>query len=164
MPTDHQSTISRIIDQTDELTRKELDISERHMMDGVVKQCAMCKILKPLSGFYRDASKKDGRSFRCADCSRITDKIRRRKNINYNYQKRWSEVNEYKKKAHMVVNNLVKAGKLKKEPCFFCGKEGNIQGHHLLYEYPDKVVWVCPLHHQTIHIQNRMEAHENYEK
>ena len=55
-----------------------------------------------------------------------------------------------KYRARMIVNNLLAAGKLSKEPCFLCG-EPVTAAHHVDYEYPEKIIWLCRKHHEDVH-------------
>ena len=43
------------------------------------KRCSKCGEVKPLEGFHRDRSKKQGRYSRCRECERQYDRIRRPK-------------------------------------------------------------------------------------
>jgi len=56
-----------------------------------MKQCSKCLQFKPLSEFYRDASKKDGFRFLCKLCLREKDHER---------QKRWNQEHPEKKKEY----------------------------------------------------------------
>jgi hypothetical protein len=52
--------------------------------------------------------------------------------------------------AHRMVSWAVKIGALKREPCFICGQE-KTQGHHVDYDEPLSVVWLCIPHHYETH-------------
>lgn len=58
-------------------------------------------------------------------------------------------------KAHCLVNNAVRDGRLKKEPCF-CGAKA--QAHHEDYTRPLDVVWLCTKHHAERHVELRRIA------
>ena len=56
-----------------------------------------------------------------------------------------------KARAHRMVSDAVKAGKLTPGPCSFCGTCGNIVGHHVNYAHPLEVEWICRSHHGQLH-------------
>lgn len=64
---------------------------------------------------------------------------------------RYNEQNPERKTAVWAVNNAVRDGRLKKEPCFYCGSTRRIHGHHEDYSKPLDVKWVCAKHHKMIH-------------
>lgn len=66
-------------------------------------------------------------------------------------KRRWSERNPEKRKASVTLNNAVRDGRLKKEPCEVCGSTYRIHGHHEDYAKPLDVHWLCPLHHVEAH-------------
>ena len=58
---------------------------------------------------------------------------------------------KYKRDASHKVNNAVRDGKLKKEPCLACG-DTKVQGHHEDYSRPLYVKWLCVKHHMERHV------------
>lgn len=58
--------------------------------------------------------------------------------------------------ARLVVNNAVRDGRLKKEPCAVCGSSDS-EAHHEDYSKPLDVIWYCPKHHAERHVQIRKE-------
>jgi hypothetical protein len=68
-------------------------------------------------------------------------------------RKKWMALNQVKRKAHILVGNAVRDGKLEKpKACQVCGKEHRrIHGHHSDYSKPLDVIWVCPPCHQEFH-------------
>lgn len=40
----------------------------------IERKCSKCRELKPLSSFFKDASKKDGYQFACKTCSKNANK------------------------------------------------------------------------------------------
>jgi hypothetical protein len=53
------------------------------------------------------------------------------------------------RKAHLArlnVNLAIKRGTLKRQPCEKCGKR-NAQVHHLSYDDPYAIMWLCEKHH-----------------
>lgn len=64
--------------------------------------------------------------------------------------KEWREANPKAYKAQNAINNAIRDGKLKKEPCLFCG-EVRVHGHHRDYSTPLEVVWLCAKCHHRLH-------------
>lgn len=60
----------------------------------------------------------------------------------------WIESNPEKRKAHNIVNNALRDGKLIKYPCRDCGNTDS-EAHHDDYSRPLEVVWLCKSHHAT---------------
>ena len=63
---------------------------------------------------------------------------------------RWNEANPLAYKAHYAVTNAVRDGRLKREPCLFCGAE-KVHAHHRDYSKPLDVLWLCPKCHHRLH-------------
>lgn len=57
-----------------------------------------------------------------------------------------------KYKAHNMVNNAIRDGKLFSEPCELCGEKAH--AHHDDYAKPLNVRWLCPDHHKQWHCEN----------
>lgn len=55
-----------------------------------------------------------------------------------------------KSNCRSYTNTLVKRGKIIKKPCMVCG-DTNVQAHHLNYNYPRIVDWLCRAHHLELH-------------
>lgn len=52
--------------------------------------------------------------------------------------------------VHNKVNHAIKTGKLKKQPCIYCGSICVI-AHHEDYTKPFNVIWMCRKHHSKYH-------------
>lgn len=61
-----------------------------------------------------------------------------------------------KHKAHNVVNNAIKRGRIKKQDCQVCGSSDS-EAHHDDYSKPLDVIWLCPKHHAERHVQIRKQ-------
>ena len=68
----------------------------------------------------------------------------------------------YKKKfpmkyaSHVIFNNAIRDGKIKKEfLCSECGSDNQIQGHHDDYTKPLNVRWLCVKCHTQWHKNNK---------
>jgi len=132
------------------------------------KICGKCKQEKPVSEFYR--STRDGYRSRCKNCSKEDYReYVRATGYHRRYQKEYEkrpEVRErinrrrrqyrqrpevrIKNMARWYTNHQIRAGKLKREPCAFCGREQG-EAHHIDYNDPLLIVWLCADCHRKIH-------------
>lgn len=62
------------------------------------------------------------------------------------YKARYPE----KKRAHDLVSNAIRDGKLIRKPCEACG-DTNVHAHHDDYGKPLEVRWLCQKHHLEVH-------------
>ena len=63
------------------------------------------------------------------------------------------ERNPLKRKAHVLVGNAIRDGRLMRQPCEACGDE-RAQAHHDDYGKPMDVRWLCVTHHAEWHKNN----------
>jgi len=131
------------------------------------KECFKCNAVKPLSEFYIHKQMADGYLNKCKDCSRKYGKEHRILNIDrlrdydrkrgnrqgYAYIKEFRAKYPKKYKAHTMVNNAVRDGRMKKMPCEICDNE-QTHGHHDDYDFPLNVRWLCVVHHHEWHGKN----------
>jgi len=68
---------------------------------------------------------------------------------NYHYKKIQRQRYPERINARNAVYHALRSGKIKKKPCF-CGKT-SVQAHHLNYDCPLEVIWLCPIHHRVLH-------------
>lgn len=128
-----------------------------------MKICKGCNESKPLDGFYRHAAMHDGFMSRCIDCTKSAVRARRRLDESvrdYDRQRgnrqTTEAVRDYRAahpdayRAHNAVNNAVRDGRLKKEPCLFCSNP-KVHGHHRDYSRPLEIVWLCARCHHRLH-------------
>lgn len=91
----------------------------------------------------------------CKDCRREINKRHYERTVMptlKNKVKKIIDENEKNKiKARTYINRLVRTKKIKKENCFVCNSNLRIEAHHLDYNYPDKVIWLCRKHHNKQH-------------
>lgn len=127
------------------------------------KICFKCSTEKPLSEFYKHGQMRLGYSGKCKECTksdvkaRYNDPDNRDKIVSYEKRRtqsvhRKQKALEYQKnKRHMfpekyyartAAGNAIRDGRLKKEPCHYCG-ELKVQAHHHDYSRPLDVKWVC---------------------
>lgn len=57
-----------------------------------------------------------------------------------------------------AVRMQVKRGKIKKDNCFVCKSDKNIEQHHLDYSKPFWIMWLCRNCHKDVH---RSESFKN---
>jgi len=132
------------------------------------KRCSKCNEEKLLSEFYTHKRTRDGRQNKCKECAKKIAKQNRNKRIDYyrkydrmrgnrqgdKYCKEYREKYPNKYKAHSMVNNFIRNGKLVKKPCEICGSPENIHAHHDDYLEPLNVRWLCSAHHSQWHAKN----------
>jgi hypothetical protein len=124
--------------------------------------CKTCKTDKAAADFYEA----DPHHCRACVCERVrahrrandsvreydrarskTPKVRKRLAAN---SKNWRAANPDRYKAQIAVGNALRAGTLKREPCYFCAAEF-VHGHHEDYSKPLEVIWLCPRCHHRLH-------------
>ena len=64
-----------------------------------------------------------------------------------------SEIERRKGIARSTLHVAIRRGKLSKGPCAVCSA-ANVHGHHPDYSKPLEVVWLCPVHHRVVHLNN----------
>ena len=135
-----------------------------------MKICYTCKEYKELEEFHRHKRMADGHLNQCKSCQKLYEQKRRKENPSYfsAYErarsklphrlelnkaigKRYIKNNPMRYKATNLVNNALRDGKLLKLPCFCCGANNTV-AHHVSYDLPLDVVWLCQKHHKEIHV------------
>jgi len=133
----------------------------------LTKSCFKCGAEKPLTEFYKHPQMKDGRVNKCKNCNKHDVRENRKDNIEHyreydkargcrhaqGYLKEYREKYPNKYRAHNLVNNSIRDGKLFKEPCEVCGCPVT-HAHHSDYLKPLNVMWLCPEHHKEWHWKN----------
>ena len=67
-------------------------------------------------------------------------------------RRKWLSQNPEKRAAHVILNNRLRRGDIKKpDKCQDCGSTGRIHGHHHDYTRPLDVEWLCALCHSNRH-------------
>ncbi len=116
------------------------------------KQCARCKKTKKVAEFWKALRNADGLTGWCIPCNKEANRIYAKgviaKANGELRRKRYSQ----QILASRYIQFMVLTGKLKKEPCFLCG-EKKTDGHHLLYTFKKKVIWLCRKHHRQAHFE-----------
>jgi hypothetical protein len=146
------------------------------------KTCFKCQETKQLSDFYPHAMMADGHLNKCKDCTRKDVRLHRRDNPekvrSYDnersrlphrkaareaYAAQYGETNPEKRRAHAVVSREIRAGKLEKKPCAFCGTSEPVEAHHHDYAKPLDVTWLCKPCHRRFHALERMATYRQGE-
>lgn len=134
-----------------------------------MKACLRCFESKALTDFYVHSQMADGHLNICKECVKARVRKHRLENDSvreydkwryYNQSKRkensikrandWRNRNPEKYKAHSVISNAVRDGKIMREPCHICGDKKS-HAHYLDYQKPFDVEWLCAKHHQRKH-------------
>ncbi len=136
----------------------------------MIKHCNTCGTDKPLDDFHKRAASKDGRASLCKECQRQRDQARfsdpavrhahneRCKAYQHGEGKliagaaksRYHKKHAKKRKAHVMVGNAIRDGKLIRKPCEVCDAVKTV-AHHDDYDRPLDVRWLCERHHKEWH-------------
>lgn len=130
--------------------------------------CHNCWDLKPREAFGRNPAMRSGYLKQCKDCRRAwarsyresnRDAIRakqleweRRPDVRDRAQARlqaWRLRFPERRAAQTALNNAIRDGRVKQQPCWVCGKTA--EAHHPDYSQPLDVVWLCVGHHRAAH-------------
>lgn len=143
-----------------------------------MKVCKKCKLIKPLTEFYPHSLMRDGYLNTCKACTLIRIRTHRKNNlerIRYydrirgrlperllanklrgggqgrsGATKQWRNRNPEKYKAHIILNNAIRDGKITRGNCCVCGVR-KVEAHHEDYNLPLEVQWLCRTHHALLH-------------
>lgn len=69
-------------------------------------------------------------------------------------KKAYAKKNPAKRDAHVKLNNALRDGRVSRTPCLVCGCE-KTEAHHVSYDLPLDVVWLCDRHHKQVHKEHR---------
>ncbi|WP_244185063.1 hypothetical protein [Proteus genomosp. 6] len=137
-----------------------------------MKKCSRCEKTKPIDSFQVRRASKDGLTAACKECLSIYDRSRaslpHRVHARVNYQKtdrgkaaadrakkKFIENNPIKRKAHNIVSNALRSGKLvRPEKCQQCSSNQKIFAHHTDYSQPLLIMWLCDSCHKDWHKHN----------
>lgn len=132
------------------------------------KQCFKCGEVKVLSAFYKHYKMPDGHVNKCKECNKADVKANRKAKIEYyreydrargnrqdkSYRDGYKERYPNKYRAHNIVSNSIRDGKLFRKPCEVCGTTERIHAHHDDYLEPLNVRWFCAAHHHEWHAEH----------
>jgi len=71
------------------------------------------------------------------------------------YQRARRSVDPVKARAHFLVGEAVKSGRLIPSPCAVCGDGNKPHAHHEDYSKPYEITWLCPMCHAARHKELR---------
>jgi ribosomal protein L37AE/L43A len=74
------------------------------------------------------------------------------------YYRKARELPDERKKvnARNYINNEIKKGTVISQPCLVCKQKA--EAHHLSYDDPTYIVWLCLAHHRELHNYIRKEC------
>lgn len=141
----------------------------KYVRTDIDKPCCACKIIKPLSEFYstKRINNKIWYSGRCKPChlehcknlrnsdhgKKVYKEWKQSESGKISVKKRmekWREKNKEKRKAHSAISNAIRDNRLKRKPCRLCNSP-NGEAHHLSYDDPYNIDWICKSCHVKIH-------------
>lgn len=145
------------------------------------KICTRCKIRKPLNRkyFFVETNNKLGFQTCCKLCHQwyVNRSIRRKpdkyKEIftrsNKNRTKEQQRMDDRRKREKDLQKirtrylswRMLQRGEIKRENCLVCGSTDS-EIHHLDYNTPDNIVWLCSYHHKRRHLLKKHIEHEKY--
>jgi len=133
------------------------------------KICFKCGEEKEISLFYKHPKMADGYLNKCISCTKKYSILHRKEHPNYysSYEQTRTYLTQRKELAHRIqieyrnkyperqkavnaVTYAVKKGTLIKTPCEYCGAL-KVVAHHVAYDLPLEVVWLCQKHHKELH-------------
>ena len=154
-------------------------LGEGFFIEVGMKKCFKCGVEKPLAEFYKHPQMADGYLHKCKICFReemrenhhrkmqdvefiLSERERNRKRAKDNpkvensersneSKSKYIKNNPEKRRAHVIVGNAIRAGRLVPQPCEVCGTKENVQAHHDDYSKPLEVKWLCVKDHNEYH-------------
>lgn len=142
----------------------ELPLSEFYahpkMADGHLNKCKTC-----VRNRVRKHAEENAERINAYNRSRASLPLRRMARDAYQKTERgiesgrkakaaWALKNPERRVAHHAVNNAVRDGKIMRMACEVCGDD-KTQAHHVAYDRPMLVVWMCAAHHAQTHKEHR---------
>lgn len=131
------------------------------------KTCFKCNRTLPIEEFYAHHAMADGHLNKCKQCTRSDTQQNRRRHVEYyreydsgrsrlphrvvmrkEYGRRQRTEQPEKYRARTMAGNALRDGRLRKEPCYFCGATESVEMHHPDYDQPLHVYWLCRTCHR----------------
>lgn len=124
----------------------------------IEKKCCICKKIKLINEFRKQADTIDGYAYICRECKKKKESIWRNKN-RLEIRKRQREY--YNKNRDLILKKRSEnydpikskarflARKIELQKCIFCDKQG--ERHHKDYKHPLDIVFLCKSHHKQVH-------------
>ena len=137
-----------------------------------MKICSRCHQQKEERDFQIRRASRDGLTAACRACPAEYEKSARDCHIEYQQGENINHRNAaengvtqpkavhseqpMERKAHIIVGNFLRDGKLIRPPqCECCGSECKPQAHHCDYSKPTDVMWLCKSCHVEWHKHNK---------
>jgi len=138
-----------------------------------MKECFKCSQTKELNEFYAHKRMSDGHLNKCKDCTKkdvrdryydpeSRERIRIYEQNRFKKKERKEKIRQYqmsmrhrdpkKSRIRQKTTRWIREGKIKKNPCEVCG-DTKSQAHHLTYDDPLDIKWLCFKHHREQHGQ-----------
>lgn len=125
------------------------------MIRGVrsrMKVCKGCNKNKSFDKFSVSNRYADGKFYKCKTCQnahlRLFHKNNPGKRKAYRKALKLSKYPQYR--AQRSVQEYIRLGRIKKQPCIICKKK-KAEAHHNDYRKPFALVWLCKPHHDAWH-------------
>ena len=144
------------------------------MLEEACKVCARCGASRPLADFYKHPKGKGGYFHKCKSCHREDVTTHRAKNAEHfraydraryrasptrqrQLRELFSNSELNRRRANWTLLNAIRDGRIKRaEACWHCGSTDKIEGHHVAYDMPLDVVWLCRSCHCKIHRNHKL--------
>lgn len=133
------------------------------------KKCFKCGRELPLEDFYPHPRMADGHLNKCRECTRSDVLHNRRSRVEYyrDYDRQRNTLPERNARltddaqrrrieepekylARTAAGNALRDGRIRKEPCYFCGSTTDCEMHHPDYSKPLRVYWLCRICHRKM--------------
>ncbi len=112
--------------------------------------CSTCRLEKDLNDFQLDSSKKGGHDLICKACRKQKRNDRKRQdNLR---RKNWYHSHKNIEKARNDAKYAFPIPQI----CAVVGCNEVGERHHLDYEFPLDIIWLCKRHHAMAHRMNRI--------
>jgi hypothetical protein len=138
---------------------KSKDEFYRHpaMADGYLGKCKECakrdvrENRKQNIHHYRAFDRERGKLPHRVEAVREYQRTEAGRESHAKANSKWIEENDKARRAQNRLNNQKRFDpRLDNMPCLVCGRL-DTHAHHVNYDQPLNVVWVCPKHHKEIH-------------
>lgn len=132
-----------------------------------MKACICCGAIKPLDQFYAHKAMADLHLNKCKECCKAYAAKRHASDVEasrkYDRKRRQTEQGQLAKRAlrerhkdkyaaRKQVELAVAQGQIQRLPCEICG-EVKSHAHHVSYDAPLLVTWLCHGHHMQTHAE-----------
>lgn len=129
------------------------------------KRCFKCARTQPLTEFYAHPGMADGHLGKCRTCTRLDardnyarrrphyqayDRARNTRPERLALRRRYRIQNPEKIRAHQLLNEALRIGAVRRQPCEVCGSR-RVDAHHDDYAQPLTVRWLCRRDHTRVH-------------